>query len=247
MDKNQFMNSVCKMDISYDMPCGESMDFDGMYDKFEIYRQELIEWNKSLNLTRIVDKDEIYIKHFLDSLSVFQCSYLSCSGECSVLDVGTGAGFPGIPMKIFMPSLKVTLLDSLKKRVSFLQDMSYKLNLELNCIHGRAEDIARQSEYREKFDVVVSRAVANFATLLEYCIPFVKEGGVFIALKGKAYQDEIDLAKSALDKLDSKIEKIIDADIPNGNFSHKLIIIKKKNPTNEKYPRKAGLPTKKPL
>ncbi len=215
------------------------------YDKFEIYREYLVEKNKYMNLTNIVEKDEVYKKHFLDSLSVFLFDGLK-EGN-SVIDIGTGAGFPAVPMKIMMPSLEITLMDSLKKRVNFLEEVGHNISLDMNYVHGRAEDYGRRKDFREKFDIAVSRAVANFSTLLEYALPFVKVGGFFIALKGRAYKEELESSKRALKELGSEVMDIMDVNIPCTDLSHKLIIVKKHQPIVDKYPRKAGTPQKKPL
>ncbi len=215
------------------------------YNQFEIYREYLVQKNKLINLTNIIEKDDIYKKHFLDSLSVFLCSKFKDGDE--IIDIGTGAGFPAIPMKIMMTTLNITLMDSLKKRVDFLEEVGYRLDLDMNYIHGRAEDYGRKDEFREKFDVAVSRAVANFSTLLEYTLPFVKVGGFFIALKGRAYREEVDMAENALNILGGKIDDIINVNIPCSNLEHKLIIVKKTSNTISRYPRKAGIPQKNPL
>ncbi len=251
MNKDKFVQAIESMKI---LDSSNDIDLDYVYSQFEIYRNELIEWNKLLNLTRITDKEDIYKKHFLDSLSVFQfevfynyVNNLSDNVSLSVLDIGTGAGFPAIPIKILMPSLDITLMDSLKKRVGFLKHIANKLHLDMECLHGRAEDFGQNMKYRESFNIVVSRAVANFSTLLEYAIPFVKVNGFFIAYKGSAYDEEIKVSKNALEKLGSQIEKVIDVNISDANFCHKLIVVRKLYSTNLKYPRRAGIPAKKPL
>jgi 16S rRNA (guanine527-N7)-methyltransferase len=178
---------------------------DSQYKKFDKYMDLLIEWNKNINLTAITDKEEIVLKHFADSLSI--CKYFNNNDK--VIDIGTGAGFPGIPLKIYNNTLNITLLDSLNKRVIFLNNVIDELELNtITAIHGRAEELGRNIEYREKYDKAVSRAVANLSTLLEYVMPFVKEGGEFICMKGPNIEEEIKNAKNALKELGGSIERI---------------------------------------
>ena len=211
---------------------------------FETYYDMLIDRNKVMNLTAITEFDEVMDKHFLDSVYLFRS--IELKADYKLIDIGTGAGFPGIPLKIVFPELKITLLDSLNKRVGFLNDVIDKLNLnDIEAIHGRAEDIARDKTYRASYDIAVSRAVANLSTLSEYCLPFVKIGGKFVSYKSGDCADEVDNAKSAIHLLGGKINKI--DEFSYSNNSRSFIVIDKVMNTSNKYPRKAGLPSKKPL
>lgn len=212
--------------------------------QFAEYMDLLIDWNAKINLTSITDKDEIIIKHFIDSITINK--YIGKNSK--VIDVGTGAGFPGIPIKIYDDSLNVTLLDSLNKRINFLNEVINNLELEkIEAIHGRAEDVARDSKYRENYDYVTSRAVANLSTLLEYVMPFIKIGGKCICMKGPNIYDELDNAKNAINTLGGKVEKIEEFLLPNTDIKRSIVIIKKVGKTSDKYPRNAGIPAKKPL
>lgn len=211
---------------------------------FETYYDMLIERNKVMNLTAITEFDEVMDKHFLDSVYLFRS--IELKADYKLIDIGTGAGFPGIPLKIVFPELKITLLDSLNKRVGFLNDVIDELNLnDIEAIHGRAEDIARDKAYRASYDIAVSRAVANLSTLSEYCLPFVKIGGKFVSYKSGDCADEVDNAKAAIHLLGGKINKIDEFSYSN-NYRSFIVIDKVMNTIN-KYPRKAGLPSKKPL
>lgn len=211
---------------------------------FETYYDMLIDRNKVMNLTAITEFDEVMDKHFLDSVYLFRSIELKANYK--LIDIGTGAGFPGIPLKIVFPELKITLLDSLNKRVGFLNDVIDELNLnDIEAIHGRAEDIARDKTYRASYDIAVSRAVANLSTLSEYCLPFVKIGGKFVSYKSGDCADEVDNAKAAIHLLGGKINKIDEFSYSNNCRS--FIVIDKVMNTSNKYPRKAGLPSKKPL
>lgn len=214
--------------------------------QFEKYFEMLVEKNKVMNLTGITEKDEVIEKHFIDSLS---CEKVINFQEInSVIDVGTGAGFPGLPIKIAFPHLKVVLMDSLNKRVGFLQEVIDELGLEnIQALHDRAEDLARNPEYREQFDLCVSRAVANLSILSEYCLPFVKKGGEFVSYKSGKVNEEIEEAKNAIQILGGKIENIQLFNLPGTDIERALVVIKKENVTPEKYPRKAGAAEKKPL
>ena len=214
--------------------------------KFLIYYEMLTEWNKVMNLTAITDYDEVMKKHFVDSISLIKAYDVKISG--SVIDVGTGAGFPGLALKIAYPDLKITLLDSLNKRVQFLNAVIDKLNLkDIHTIHGRAEDLARPGKLREQFDLCVSRAVANLSTLSEYCLPFVKEGGYFISYKSEKIVEEMEEAKKAITILGGKVESQVEFYLPCSDIYRNLFMIKKINKTPNKYPRKAGLPSKEPI
>ena len=213
-------------------------------EQFEKYYDMLIEKNKVMNLTAITEFNEVLEKHFLDSVSLIRAKELHQS--IKVIDLGTGAGFPGIPLKIVFPELHVTLADSLNKRVSFLQEVIKELKLEnIEAIHGRAEDLARNSQYRENYDLCVSRAVANLSTLSEYCLPFVKIGGEFISYKSGDCEEEVISAKGAVFLLGGKVKDTVKFRL--GESGRSFIKIEKVKGTPKAYPRKAGIPSKKPL
>lgn len=213
-------------------------------EQFRIYYEMLVEKNKVMNLTGITEWDEVLEKHFLDSISLIRA--IDLNKELTVMDMGTGAGFPGIPLKIAFPKLKVTLADSLNKRVLFLQEVIDELGLEeIEAIHGRAEDLAQDKSYREQYDLSVSRAVANLSTLSEYCLPFVKIGGQFISYKSGECEEEVVASKSAVFLLGGKISDTIKFEL--GESGRSFIIIDKVKGTPKTYPRKAGTPSKKPL
>ena len=219
---------------------------DNQVKKFLKYEELLLIWNEKMNLTAITESTEIYDKHFADSLTCVLSDKIVPGSK--VIDVGTGAGFPGVPLKIYEPSIELTLLDSLNKRINFLKEVSQELELEnVEFLHGRAEDFGQDEEYREKFDIVVSRAVADLSILLEYCVPFIKVGGYFVSHKGKKCYDEIENAKDALQILNMEVESI--SKIQNSKLSsdHYIIVMKKISKTDSKYPRRAGKPIKKPL
>lgn len=213
-------------------------------DQFLKYYEMLVEKNKVMNLTSITEFDEVIEKHFVDSLQIAQ--YVDLTQKVSIIDVGTGAGFPGIPLKIAFPEIKVTLLDSLNKRINFLNEVIDELGLEeITAIHGRAEDYGKNGAYREQFDYCVSRAVANMSSLSEYCLPFVKVGGSFVPYKSGNIDEELEQAKKAVFLLGGKIEKVEKFALSEAQRS--FVFIKKEKNTAKKYPRKAGLPTKEPL
>lgn len=234
-DFTKFRNSMKSIGIELTAP---------QLNAFETYYDMLIDRNKVMNLTAITEFDEVMDKHFLDSVYLFRS--IELKADYKLIDIGTGAGFPGIPLKIVFPELKITLLDSLNKRVGFLNDVIDELNLnDIEAIHGRAEDIARDKAYRASYDIAVSRAVANLSTLSEYCLPFVKIGGKFVSYKSGDCADEVDNAKAAIHLLGGKINKI--DEFSYSNNSRSFIVIDKVMNTSNKYPRKAGLPSKKPL
>lgn len=214
--------------------------------QFLKYYELLVEWNGFMNLTAITEYDEAMKKHFVDSLSLIKA--FDVSKEASVIDVGTGAGFPGLALKIAYPNLKITLLDSLNKRINFLNEVIIQLGLSgIEAIHGRAEDFAKPGKLREKFDLCVSRAVANLSTLSEYCLPYVKVGGEFISYKSEKMEEEINAAKNAIYVLGGKIQGCEEFYLPDSDIYRNLVVIKKVRETPKKYPRKAGLPSKEPL
>ena len=215
-------------------------------EEFMQFREELLERNKVVNLTAIREPEEVITKHFLDSLCVFATDMIKENSK--VLDVGTGGGFPGIPMKIADPSLRIDLLDSSKKKLTFLDEVIADNQWEdIQTLHGRAEDFAQNRRYREQYDLVVSRAVARLAVLLEYCLPYVKVGGFFLALKGPMLDEEIDEAEGALTILGGTIEKMVEVEVPYTTLSHRILVIKKSKSTPKIYPRQAGTPRKEPI
>lgn len=224
---------------------GLSFDED-KYNKFIKYKELIKEWNEKINLTAIVEDEEIIKKHFIDSIKVFKFSpFKNCR---RIIDVGTGAGLPGIPIKIINPDIEVVLLDSLNKRVNFLNEVISSLGFKgITAVHGRAEDFARDKNYREKFDAAVSRAVANMAVLSELCIPYVKLNGYFIALKGPAVEEEIKEGSRAVTTLGGILEKVINVNIEGTDLKHNLVAVKKIKETSKVYPRKAGTASKRPI
>lgn len=214
-------------------------------DRFIKYKDLLLKWNDVMNLTAITDENEIVVKHFIDSISPML--FTNFSG-LKIIDVGTGAGFPGLPLKIVNNSINLTLLDSLNKRINFLKEISQELNLQdINIIHGRAEDYGVNKDYREQFDISISRAVAKLSALCEYCLPFVKVGGYFISLKGPSLNEELLEAKKAIDVLGGTLEDVKKIKLPYFDIEHSIVYIKKIRQTSLKYPRKAGKPTKEPI
>ena len=215
-------------------------------EQFLKYYELLVEWNEFMNLTAITEYDEVMKKHFVDSLSLIKT--FDTDREVSVIDVGTGAGFPGLALKIAYPKLKVTLLDSLNKRINFLNEVISQLCLTgVETIHGRAEDFAKPSKLREKYDLCVSRAVANMSTLSEYCLPFVKVGGEFISYKSEKIDEEMSTAKNAISLLGGKLQRNEEFYLPESDIYRNFVVIKKVKETPKKFPRKAGLPSKEPL
>lgn len=217
---------------------------DKQIKQFEDYRELLILWNKKINLTAITDNDQIVLKHFVDSLTISKF----IESNSKVIDVGTGAGFPGIPLKIYNDTLRITLMDALNKRVGFLNEVIDNLKLDNVCaIHSRAEDLARDKKQRENYDYAVSRAVSNLSTLAEYLLPFVRVGGECICMKGPNVDEEIEISKNAIKVLGGEIEKVDRFVLPDSDMIRNVIIIRKIRKTDCKYPRKAGIPAKKPL
>lgn len=214
--------------------------------QFDEYYRMLVEWNKVMNLTGITEYEDVWEKHYIDSLSIVKIQNMDHFEK--LIDVGTGAGFPGIPLKIAFPHLKVTLLDSLNKRIHFLNAVIDRLELkDIYTIHGRAEDYAKQETYREQYDVCVSRAVANLATLSEYCLPYVKIGGMFIPYKSGGIDDEIVDSEKAVKILGGKLLKVEKFELPGTDIGRSLVQIEKVKNTGNKYPRKAGMPSKEPI
>lgn len=219
---------------------------DKQLKQFLQYYEMLVEWNKVMNLTAITEYQDVIKKHFVDSLTLVKACNLW--GELSLIDVGTGAGFPGLALKIAFPKLKVTLLDSLNKRMQFLNEVIEELGLQnVETIHGRAEDFAKPGKLREVYDLCVSRAVANLSTLAEYCLPFVKVGGTFVSYKSEKVSKELAAAENAFSLLGGRVEGQAEFTLPGSDFYRNLVIIRKCHATPNKYPRKAGLPNREPL
>ena len=213
-------------------------------EKFYKYMDLLIEWNEKINLTAITNRKDIIVKHFIDSLTIQR--YLG--DAVNIIDVGTGAGFPGIPIKIINPNLKVVLVDSLNKRINFLQDVIKKLNLDnIEVIHARAEDLGQNKKYREAFDIVTSRAVANMSVLSEYLLPLARVNGKCICMKGSDIEEELENSKYAINLLGGKIEQVDKFELSNERIGRNIVIVEKLKNTPNSYPRKAGTPAKKPL
>ena len=221
---------------------------DTQRSQFDKYFEILVEWNGFMNLTGITEYEEVLVKHFLDSLAVGKYSEkFAGNPELSIIDVGTGAGFPGLPLKIAYPQAKVVLLDSLNKRVKFLDEVIMQLGLTgITAVHARAEEGARNAAYREQFDISVSRAVANLSTLVEYCLPFVKVGGWFVPYKSGKLEEEMKTGKGAIRKLGGELEDVISFHLANED-ERNLVRIHKTERTGKKYPRKAGTPSREPL
>ena len=214
--------------------------------QFGMFYDLLIEKNKVMNLTAITEFEDVLEKHFLDSIAAAR--YVDLTGELSVIDLGTGAGFPGIPLKIMFPNLKITLADSLNKRILFLNEVIDALKLEnVTAVHGRAEDLAVDANYRGQYDYCVSRAVANLSTLSEYCLPFVKVGGTFISYKSGEIVEELSTAKKAIFLLGGQLKEVIPFQLDGTDLSRSFVMIEKVKKTPKAYPRKSGMPSKKPL
>lgn len=215
-------------------------------EQLTLYYEMLVEKNKVMNLTAITEFEDVLEKHFLDSIAAAR--YVDLTGELSVIDLGTGAGFPGIPLKIMFPNLKITLADSLNKRILFLNEVIDALKLEnVTAVHGRAEDLAVDVNYRGQYDYCVSRAVANLSTLSEYCLPFVKVGGTFISYKSGEIDEELSTAKKAIFLLGGQLKEVIPFQLDGTDLSRSFVMIEKVKKTPKAYPRKSGMPSKKPL
>lgn len=239
MNPDQFITELAKYQIKVS---------DQQKKQFTQYFEDLVTVNQHVNLTRITDQDEVYLKHFFDSITPMLTFGEVFKKNITICDVGAGAGFPSIPLKILFPSLKVTIVDSLNKRLKFLVDLTKKLGLtDVSLVHGRAEDIGQNKLYREKFDLVCARAVANLATLSEYCLPLAKEDGYFIALKGPKAEAELSDAQKAIKTLGGQEVKAVNFTLPQTAEERTLILIKKIKKTPNKYPRQAGTPSRKPI
>ena len=239
MNPEQFVQELSKRNFKLN---------ENQINQFNQYFTSLIETNKKVNLTRITEKDEVYLKHFWDSITPLFTFGSVLKGADTLCDVGAGAGFPSIPLKIMLPELKVTIVDSLGKRLNFLQGLITQLNLKnVTLVHGRAEDVGQNKQYREQFDVVTARAVANMAVLSEYCLPLIKESGNFIALKGPKAEDELKSARKALKVLGGKVIAVKELQLPRSTEERTLILIEKVQATPKKYPRQAGTPHRKPI
>lgn len=221
---------------------------DNQIMQFHQYYELLVEWNSFMNLTAITEWDEVVSKHFIDSLSLIRVINDISSKDYSIIDVGTGAGFPGIPLKIAFPNLKITLMDSLNKRINFLNEVIKKLGLsDITAIHGRAEEIGQNSSYRGSFDIVVSRAVANMTVLSELCLPLAKTGGKFVSYKSTKIDEEFSNATKAIDILGGKYIMQSEFSLPDSDIYRNLFVIDKVKETPKKYPRKPGTPSREPL
>jgi len=230
-------NLLKKVDLEYS---------ENAINEFEKYKDLIIEWNKKINITSIDSEEEIYLKHFIDSVIIKK--YVIIKKGSKTIDIGTGGGFPGIPLKILDKSMNITLLDSLNKRIKFLNKVVKILNFkDVECIHGRAEELGQNQKYREKYDYGFSRAVASLNILLEYGLPFIKKDGYFVVFKGSNFKEELENSKNALKKLGGEITEIKKYELPEGNISRSLILVKKVINTPKKYPRRPGTPNKKPL
>lgn len=236
-DTSQFENDLKELGVTLS---------ENQIHQFIKYYEMLVEWNENINLTAITEYNDVMKKHFVDSVSLIKA--YDVQREVSVIDVGTGAGFPGLALKIAFPELEVTLLDSLNKRILFLDAVIQELGLQgIETVHGRAEDFAKPDKLREKYDLCVSRAVANLSTLSEYCLPFVKVGGQFISYKSEKITEEMEDAKNAIKLLGGKIKNQVEFRLPQSDIYRNLFIIEKTKETPKKFPRKAGLPSKEPL
>ena len=239
MNPEQFVQELSKRNFKLN---------ENQINQFNQYFTSLIETNKKVNLTRITEKDDVYLKHFFDSITpLFTFGEIFTKSQ-TLCDVGAGAGFPSIPLKIMVPELRVTIVDSLGKRLKFLQELVTQLDLKnVALVHGRAEDVGQNKQYREQFDIVTARAVANMAVLSEYCLPLVKKNGNFIALKGPKAEDELNSSQKALKTLGGKTTAVKELQLPHSSEDRTLILVKKVQATPKKYPRQAGTPHRKPI
>ena len=239
MNPEQFVQELSKRNFKLN---------ENQINQFNQYFTSLIETNKKVNLTRITEKDDVYLKHFFDSITpLFTFGEIFTKSQ-TLCDVGAGAGFPSIPLKIMVPELRVTIVDSLGKRLNFLQELVTQLDLKnVALVHGRAEDVGQNKQYREQFDIVTARAVANMAVLSEYCLPLVKKNGNFIALKGPKAEDELNSSQKALKSLGGKTITVKELQLPHSSEDRTLILVKKVQATPKKYPRQAGTPHRKPI
>ena len=239
MNPEQFVQELSKRNFKLN---------ENQINQFNQYFTSLIETNKKVNLTRITEKDDVYLKHFFDSITpLFTFGEIFTKSQ-TLCDVGAGAGFPSIPLKIMVPELRVTIVDSLGKRLNFLQKLVTQLDLKnVALVHGRAEDVGQNKQYREQFDIVTARAVANMAVLSEYCLPLVKKNGNFIALKGPKAEDELNSSQKALKTLGGKTTAVKELQLPHSSEDRTLILVKKVQATPKKYPRQAGTPHRKPI
>ena len=239
MNSEQFVQELSKRNFKLN---------ENQINQFNQYFTSLIETNKKVNLTRITEKDDVYLKHFFDSITpLFTFGEIFTKSQ-TLCDVGAGAGFPSIPLKIMVPELRVTIVDSLGKRLNFLQELVTQLDLKnVALVHGRAEDVGQNKQYREQFDIVTARAVANMAVLSEYCLPLVKKNGNFIALKGPKAEDELNSSQKALKTLGGKTTAVKELQLPHSSEDRTLILVKKVQATPKKYPRQAGTPHRKPI
>jgi 16S rRNA (guanine527-N7)-methyltransferase len=215
-------------------------------EQFESYYSLLVEWNEKMNLTGITEREAVYEKHFYDSLTL--AGVVQFDKQSSLADIGSGAGFPSIPLAIAFPHLQVTIIDALAKRIKFLEEVTSQLSLSrVFCLHSRAEDAARLREHRDHYDVVTARAVARLAVLNEFCLPYVRPGGLFIAMKGTDISLELDESRYSVVKLNGKIQNVVRLTLPSEGAERHLVICAKREPTPSAYPRKAGIPIKTPL
>ncbi len=237
MTPDEFLLALTEFDIQLS---------DKQIKQFERYFELLVEWNEKINLTAITEKNEVYLKHFYDSIAPILYGLIT-DQPVSILDIGAGAGFPTLPMKIIFPELKVTIIDSLNKRINFLSLLTEELGLEnVTLLHGRAEDFGQDANYRETFDFVTARAVARLSVLTEFTIPFLKKNGILLSLKAAQFEEELNDAKKAIAILGGKFIKEVAYELPNGDERH-IALIEKKKETPKKYPRKAGTPAKNPI
>jgi 16S rRNA (guanine527-N7)-methyltransferase len=224
----------------------ELRDPEKQLQQFESYCRLLVEWNEKMNLTGITEREQVYEKHFYDSITVAEAS--GFNEAASLADIGSGAGFPSLPLKIVFPHLRITIIDALAKRIRFLEEVVGQLGLsDVSCIHGRAEEVARKAEHRDRYDIVTARAVARLAVLNEFCLPFVRTGGRFIAMKGSDIEQELEESRYSTEKLNGSLQDVLRFTLPGEGSERHLIVIAKTSSTPKAYPRKPGTPLKEPL